>query len=87
MAGGATKPLLELEDEDELLLEELEDELLDDELVEALDDELLVLLDDEPLDDEPPACPPHALKMMASAAAPKILINFIRGYPIDFYCY
>lgn len=79
MAGGATKPLLELEDEDELLLEELEDELLDDELVEALDD--------EPLDDEPPACPPHALKMMASAAAPKILINFIRGYPIDFYCY
>lgn len=72
MAGGTARPLLELEDEDELLLEALEDELL-----ELLDDELLELL--ELLDDEvpPDSCPPHAPIMAARAAAPRILTNFI----------
>lgn len=87
VAGGMAKPLLELED-DELLLEELDEELLDEELLdeelldeeldEELDDELLELLDDELLDDGPPVdCPPQALRMAASVAAPKTLISCI----------
>ena len=87
VAGGMGKPLLELEDDDELLdeeellLDELEDELLellDDELLELLDDELLELLEDELLDEvSPEPCPPHAPITATRAETQRILRNFI----------
>lgn len=95
MAGGIAKPLLELDDEDELLLEELDElddellELLDDELLEELEDELLELLDEELLElpDEVPSesCPPHAPIRAARVAAPRILRNFIMSTLLAFY--
>lgn len=77
VAGGIATPLLELEDDEELLLEELEDELL----LELLEDELLELLEELALG----ACPPHAPTIMARTAAPITLINLMLGYLIDLF--